>query len=241
VTDQRSAPERVDSQPLWFSHPAVDVTPRRVTLTRERVIAEALAIISADGVEALSMRGLATRLAVVPGAVYRHVRNKEELQDLVLDAVLGDVDLQVDPAGNWSEQVTTLAERLRKVLEAHRGIAGLLKTRAPLTPHSLALTEAFLTSLAAVKLPPARTASAYHLIYDFTLGFALSDHASPSEQRVRDETTRHQLHAFLRSLPADRFPLLTTLGEQVWADDRDQRFAANLDTLITGIQVGARP
>jgi TetR/AcrR family transcriptional regulator, tetracycline repressor protein len=187
------------------------------------------------------MRALATRLAVVPGAVYRHVRNKEELQDLVLDAVLGEVDRQVESSDAWTEQVTTLAQRLRTILEDHRGIAGLLKTRAPLTPHSLALSEAFLAALTAADLPPDRTALAFHLVYDFTLGFALSDHGSPSEQRVRDETTRTQLHAFLRSLPADRFPVLTTLGERVWADDRDQRFTANLATLITGIQACAAP
>lgn len=59
-------------------------------------MAEALAIISSQGVPALSMRGLATPLGVVPGALYRHVHSKEELYDLVLDAVLAEVDPQVD-------------------------------------------------------------------------------------------------------------------------------------------------
>jgi AcrR family transcriptional regulator len=70
----------------------------RRLLTRERVVAEALAIISAEGAQALSMRAIAARLGVVPGALYRHVRNKEQLYDLVLDAVLAEVDCKADPA-----------------------------------------------------------------------------------------------------------------------------------------------
>ena len=98
--------------PLWFSPPDRDHGPRRA-LTRQRVIAEALAVISADGVAALSMRALAARLGVVPGALYRHVRSKEQLYDLVLDDVLAEVDCQTDHSLDWAGQVTALAQRLR--------------------------------------------------------------------------------------------------------------------------------
>ena len=84
---QQAAVEDAGSRALWFIPPAGDENRRR-SLTREQVVAEALTVISTDGVEALSMRALATRLGVVPGALYRHVRNKEQLHDLVLDGVL---------------------------------------------------------------------------------------------------------------------------------------------------------
>ena len=221
--------------PLWFSPPSGDQSHRRA-LTRQRVIAEALAVISADGVQALSMRALAGRLGVVPGALYRHVRSKEQLYDLILDNVLAEVDCQPDHSLDWAGQVTALAQRLRAVLENHPGIAGLLKTRDPLSPHSLALAEAFLAPLHAAGMAERQTALAFRLIYDYTLGFALSDRTSASEQRLQDTTTRHQLHTFLRSLPTDRFPVLATLGEHIWLDDRDERFTASLHTLISGLQ-----
>jgi AcrR family transcriptional regulator len=228
------------TSPLWFTPPDEQETHRR-TLTRERVVAEALAVISADGLQALSMRTLATRLGVVPGALYRHIRSKEQFHDLILDGVLAEVDCRVDHSRNWTEQVTTLAQRLRTVLEDYPGIAGLLKTRDPLSPHSLALAEAFLAALHAAGLPERQTALAFRLIYDYTLGFALSDRTSASEQRVQDTTTRRDLHAFLRSLPTDRFPVLATLGEHVWIADRDERFTASLHTLINGLQTAGRP
>jgi AcrR family transcriptional regulator len=220
--------------PLWFSPPDGPDSRRRA-LTRERVVAEALTVISADGAAALSMRGLAARLGVVPGAVYRHVRSKEQLLDLVVDGVLAEVDTRTDPALAWAGQVKTLAHRLRAVLEDHPGIAALLKTRDPLGPHSLALAEAFLAPLQQAGLPARQTALAFSLIYDYTLGFALSDRTTVNEQRVQDPATRRQLHAFFRSLPPSRFPALTALGEHVWADNRDQRFTASLDTLLAGI------
>jgi AcrR family transcriptional regulator len=224
---------------LWFNPPDEAETSRR-TLTRERVVAEALAVISADGAQSLSMRALAGRLGVVPGALYRHVHSKGQLYDLILDAVLAEVDCRTDPALPWTEQVATLAHRLQTVLEDHPGIAALLKTRDPLGPASLALAEAFLAPLHAAGLPGRQAALAFRVIYDYTLGFALADLTSPSEQRLRDNATREQVHAFLRALPASRFPTLAALGQYVWADDRDHRFTSGLDALIRGLQAAQR-
>ena len=220
---------------LWFSPPDGEERHRRA-LTRERVVAEALAIIAADGAAALSMRGLATRLGVVPGALYRHVRSKEQLCDLAVDEVLAEVDTQSGHDPGWAGQVQVLARRLRAALEDHPGIAALLKTRDPLGPHSLALAEAFLAALQEVGLPARETAQAFSLIYDYTLGFALSDRTTVNEQRVQDPATRRQLREFFRSLPADRFPALVGLGEHVWSGNRDQRFTVGLDTILAGLQ-----
>src|SRR6266545_4904528 len=182
---QQAAVEDAGSRPLWFIAPAGDENRRR-SLTREHVVTEALTVISTDGVEALSMRALATRLGVVPGALYRHVRNKEQLHDLVLDGAL-------------------------------------------------------LAALHQAGLPERDTGLAFALVYDYTLGFALSSPTCVNEQRVQDTATRNKLHAFLRSLPAESFPTLVALGEHVWLNNRDERFTAGLDTLVAGIDTAPRP
>ncbi len=120
-------------------------------------------------------------------------------------------------------------------------IAGLLKTRDPLGPHSLALAEAFLAALHQAGLPERDTGLAFALVYDYTLGFALSSPTCVNEQRVQDTATRNKLHAFLRSLPAESFPTLVALGEHVWLNNRDERFTAGLDTLVAGLDVPRRP
>jgi TetR/AcrR family tetracycline transcriptional repressor len=221
---------------LWFD-PPVDDQDRRPRLTRERVVEEALAVIAQEGVQALTMRRLAARLGVVPGALYHHVRNKQRLQDLVLDNVLAEVQVDLDPSLGWTEQLKVLAQRLRQVLEDHPGVAGILKTRDPLGPHSLALAEAVLSPLQAAGFTDREAGLAFFLLVDYTIGFAVSSPAtSVNEQRVRDPATRTQLHQFFRSLPADRFPALVALGEHVWVDNRDQRFSAGLQVLVQGLE-----
>jgi AcrR family transcriptional regulator len=220
---------------LWFDPPTHD-QDRRPQLTRERVVAEALAVIAHDGVQALTMRRLAARLGVVPGALYRHVRNKQQLHDLVLDNVLAEVDVHLDPSLAWTDQLKLLAHRLRQVLEAHPGVAGILKTRDPLGPHSLALAEAFLGPLQAAGFADREAGLGFFLLVDYTIGFAVSGTpTSVNEHRVRDPATRTQLHQFFRSLPPDRFPALVALGDQVWVDNRDQRFSAGLQVLVDGL------
>jgi AcrR family transcriptional regulator len=221
---------------LWFDPPTVD-HDRRHQLTREQVVAEALAVIAHHGVQALTMRALAARLGVVAGALYRHVRNKQQLHDLVLDNVLAEVDVRLDPSPPWTEQLKLLAHRLRAVLEAHPGVAGILKTRDPLGPHSLALAEAFLGPLQAAGFADREAGLAFFLLVDYTIGFAVAGPpTSVNEQRVRDPATRAQLHQFFRSLPRERFPALVALGEHVWVDNRDQRFTAGLQVLVDGLE-----
>jgi AcrR family transcriptional regulator len=225
----------------WFNAPETDEEARR-TLTRERVVAEALTLIAQDGVEALTMRALSARLGVVPGALYRHVRGKEQLQDLIVDGALAEVDCDVNPALPWTEQITVLAHRLQKVLEDHPGVAGLLKTRDPLGPHSLALAEAFLLPLHNAGFPHREAGLAFFLVIDYTIGFEVSSpRISVNEQRVQDAATRKRLHEFFRSLPGDRFPTLIALGEHVWLDNRNERFAAGINALVDGLERGQRP
>jgi len=239
VEDQQSAslgPIKSAARPLWFGAPETD-EERRHTLNRQRVVAEALALIAQEGVAALTMRALAARLGVVPGALYRHVRSKEQLQDLVVDSVLAEVDCEINHALPWTEQIIALAHRLHDVLEDHPGVAGMLKTRDPLGPHSLVLAEAVLLPLHNAGFSHRDIGLAYFLIVGYTVGFEVSStRISVNEQRVQDTATRKQLHEFFRSLPGDRFPTLVALGEHVWLDNRDERFAYGLNVLVDGLE-----
>src|SRR3954447_19799364 len=77
--DTARSPGAAAARSLWFDPPDTD-EELRPTLTRQRVVAKALTLIAQQGVDALTMRTLAARLGVVPGALYRHLRSKEQLQ-----------------------------------------------------------------------------------------------------------------------------------------------------------------
>src|SRR4051812_32385650 len=106
------------------------------TLTRERVCAEALALVDEEGLEALSMRRLGARLGVEAMSLYRHVRDKADLLDALHAAVLGGLQAELHK-GDWRELLNNLARALRKALLSHPHVVPLFATRPVRAPEAL--------------------------------------------------------------------------------------------------------
>ena len=90
----------------------------------DRLIAAAIAIVDRDGVDGLTIRRLGDACGVTPMAVYRHFRDKDELLDHVVDAVLADLATQ-ELTGSWREQIVELVWSARATLLDHPGMAAL--------------------------------------------------------------------------------------------------------------------
>ena len=111
MTDQPSTARARSARPAWVGvDPSQDETPRP-PLTRPRVVRTALRLVDDHGLPALTMRALAIELQVSPMALYNHVRDKDELVDLMVDLMLGEVDHEVD-------QLILIAD---VIVEGHRG------------------------------------------------------------------------------------------------------------------------
>jgi AcrR family transcriptional regulator len=112
----------------------IDVgTQPRSPLTRERVLSTAVALADQGGIESLSMRKLAQALDVVPMALYRHVANKDELLDGMIDVVVGEIDPPLEGA-DWK---TTIRERIlsaRRALLRHAWASRVMESRTSATP-----------------------------------------------------------------------------------------------------------
>jgi AcrR family transcriptional regulator len=109
-------------------------------LTRDTVLAGAIALGDARGLEAVTIRGLANRLGVTPMALYRHVGDKEGLLDGLVDALYAELRIP-DPAGDWWEELADLARSTRAVLLAHPWAVPLF-SRPLGGPHAVALGSA---------------------------------------------------------------------------------------------------
>jgi AcrR family transcriptional regulator len=111
----------------------IDVgTQPRSPLTRERVLSTAVALADQGGIESLSMRKLAQALDVVPMALYRHVANKDELLDGMIDVVVGEIDPPLEGA-DWK---TTIRERIlsaRRALLRHAWASRVMESRTSAT------------------------------------------------------------------------------------------------------------
>ncbi|MBT9256859.1 TetR/AcrR family transcriptional regulator [Phycicoccus sp. MAQZ13P-2] len=108
----------------------------RTPLSRPRVLTDAVALADAEGIEAVSMRRLAERLGVVPMALYKHVADKEDLLDGVVEEVLGEVVVAPRPRtpDDWPDAVRATVLSARAAVQRHPWLRRVLETRSRRTP-----------------------------------------------------------------------------------------------------------
>ena len=159
---------------------STDPTAGRAPLTRERVMRAAMGHADTVGLEGLSMRGLAGLLHVAPMALYRHVANREDLIDAMIDAVFGEVVL---PSGgaDWRTAMRERAVSLRDVLARHRWAIGLMESRGHPGPANLRHHDAVIGKLRSAGFEIAMVAHAYSMLDSYIYGFAMTQATVPYE------------------------------------------------------------
>ena len=116
---------------------------RRVPLNRDRVLTAAVVLADEAGIESLSMRRLAQELGVVPMALYKHVANKEELLDGMVDVLVAEIDPPVSDAG-WKNAVRLRVLSARRSLLRHPWARQVLESRSTRTPAVLGYMDSFI-------------------------------------------------------------------------------------------------
>jgi len=114
--------------------------PRRVPLNRDRVLGAAVALADEVGIAGLSMRRLAQQLGVVPMALYKHVADKDELLDGMVDLVIGELDAP-DPALDWQDGVRQRLLSARRAVLRHPWARPAIESRTRRTPAVLAYMD----------------------------------------------------------------------------------------------------
>lgn len=132
-----------------------DTPVRRTALSRDRVLRSAIAYADANGIQSLNMRGLAQGLKVVPMALYKHVANKEDLLDGMIEAVVGEIN-HTPETGQWKHDVRQRILAARRSLLHHPWARAVLESRSVMTPAMLdylnSLTGLFLAGGLSVDL-----------------------------------------------------------------------------------------
>ncbi|MBP1137891.1 AcrR family transcriptional regulator [Arthrobacter sp. PvP023] len=116
---------------------------RRIPLNRDRVLTAAVVLADDAGVESLSMRRLAQELGVVPMALYKHVANKEELLDGMVDVIVAEIDPPFSDAG-WKNAVRLRVLSARRSLLRHPWARQVLESRTTRTPAVLGYMDSFI-------------------------------------------------------------------------------------------------
>ncbi len=214
-------------------------TGRRAGLSRDRVIAAALALVDREGIEALTMRRLAADLGVEAMSLYHWFPNKSSILEGLVEAVIQEMDQPVlAPGTDPAEALIAGAWAYRRVLLAHPNALPVLIARPLATPEGLQGIERALEILWAAGFPPAQAIGAVRAVGAYVLGDVAVQLGGLRDGWPEGPAHQSELPRFpLTSLPRTDFPrihdLAATYVRQPWTDD--DLFAQGLHALVHGL------
>ncbi|GAA2156389.1 TetR family transcriptional regulator [Humibacillus xanthopallidus] len=215
-------------------------------LSRDRIIDEAIALVDSEGVNALTMRRLGTRLGVEAMALYRYVNGREDLLEGVVDRLVSSLEIdpgaRMEPADGWQAFLQWMAHNVRQLALDHPLAFPLIATRHPAAPwlrpplRSLAVVEEFLDGLLRRGFTEAQAVRAYRTFTSFLLGHLLLESASRGAQFSGPETPLDEGSAPVpnddAALSLEGFPTLARLALQLEKDRVEIEFEEALESLL---------
>jgi AcrR family transcriptional regulator len=207
----------------------------RERLSRDRVLRAAIAHADAGGLEALSMRKLAEMLEVAPMALYRHIANKDDLIDAMVDVVFAEIGLP-SGGGGWEAAMRRRAVAVRDALARHRWAIGLMESRRNPGPANLRHHDAVIGRLRAAGFSMEMAAHAYSVLDSYIYGFALTRMNLPFQT---GEEVADVAHEMLAPFPVGEYPnLVEYITEHAMQPGYDygNEFEYGLDLVLAGLE-----
>ena len=209
---------------------------RRGRLSRERVLRAAIAHADTGGLEALTMRQLAVMLEVAPMALYRHVANKDDLIDAMVDVVFSEIGVPAG-GGDWKSAMRRRAIGVRDALVRHRWAIGLMESRRTPGPANLRHHDAVIGRLRAAGFSVEMAAHAYSVLDSYIYGFALTKMNLPFDT---SEEVAEVAETMLQPFPVNEYPnLVEFMSEHVMKPGYDygDEFESGLELIVDVLDV----
>ena len=209
----------------------------RTRLSKQVVVERALALGDAEGLEALTIRRLATELGVTPMALYWHFRNKEELLAALGDQVWNELDTDVDAAASWHRQLRGLLESLLHVLRMHPCASQLILEGEKQSNAALVASETALAVLRRGGFDPDHAAEIARNALWTGLMLVMSDPAvKPALSDAERVEEQRKARVRLALLPPDRYPCLVEAAVPMTGGDPELHYSFGVDLFIAGVQ-----
>jgi AcrR family transcriptional regulator len=202
----------------------------------EELQAAALALVDEEGLAGLSMRSLAVRLGTGPMTIYNYVRDRKDLDVLVVEAVIAEAKWARDRHEDWREDARRIVTALWRAVRAHPQAIPLILIRRNRSPALLDITEALLEALARGGRSGYRLLVAFRTVAAFVMGFAQAELTGPLA--VEAGETTEIVTARTRALPPDMYPRVRELGSAATTSDVEREFWDGLDLILTGLVDG---
>ncbi|MBD8063406.1 TetR/AcrR family transcriptional regulator C-terminal domain-containing protein [Oceanitalea stevensii] len=211
---------------------------RREPLSLERVLVTALDIVDTEGVDALTMRGLARELGCTAMALYRYAESRDALLDCLVESVMSTM-VCTPTTDDWAAELRCVAHNFRELAIAHPRMVPLLVTRPLATPlglrppGTLRPLEMLLGLLTSAGFSPADALHVYRAFFGLLYGHVLTE----LQEVVADpEESDALLRLGLHRLPPREFPHVRELANELATYDGVAELDKGLDMLLTGLQ-----
>ena len=212
-------------------------------ITVARIVDVALTMVKDTGFDSLTMRRVAAELQTGPASLYAHVRNKAELDDLLIGHLCTKVLIPTPDAARWTEQIIDVCTQLRDQFLAYPGISRAALAAAPRSLDTTRISEGMLAILLAGGVEPRDAAwaidaaylyvSAYSLEVSLRRGGGGGGSGSGADHRIdeRDETIRR-----LQMLPVEKFPNTVAYAQELTSGNAHERFDFTVSLLFGGLK-----
>lgn len=230
------------------SYPSVWTRParkERSTLTREQIVSEAVRLLDSEGIDALSMRKLAARLEAGATSIYWHVANRDELIELIIDEVYGELEVpDPDDTADWRPTVRRIAHDMRSGILRHPWMVSVLDHLAAvhMGPNATRLSERLIGLFQNAGFELREAERALNTVSAYVIGSAMAEAAfrnwlarhGQSEQDWLAESQRVAQQA------TENYPRLRELVDSYEGVDvqksLDEDFDYGLDCILDGLQ-----
>ena len=213
-----------------------DATARRAgrkpRLSREQVLDAALDLADEGGLAAVTMASVGARLSVEAMSLYRHIGNKEEMLDGLVDRVFAEIEVPAD-ARDWRDALRRRAVSAHDALRRHPWAIGLMESRSQPGPATLGHHDAMVALLFRVGFDGRTATRVYNLLDSYIYGFALQEATLPFSSPEEMASMSAEMLAGV----ADAYPQLARVQRELVASGFDyaDEFEAGLDIIMSAL------
>jgi AcrR family transcriptional regulator len=196
-------------------------------LSTEAIVAGAIRIADADGLDAVTMRRLAAELGSRPTSLYAHIASKADLLALMANELIGLMLVDKPLADDWREALRELSRRMHAVFVAHPWAPQLFGRRPGMGPNAVRRAKQLARAVAGVPLEPAEVWTLLAIVDDYVMGNAL---------RVATGANDRDSESAITSGDLVEFPELAALPSSELVRSHIERFEIGLDAVLDGVQ-----
>ncbi len=209
---------------------------RSAGLDRRAILREALSLVDEQGLAALTMRGLGSRLGVEAMSLYYHLDGRDDILEGLVELAIAEITLP--PAGAaWKDGLRLLLKSERQSLKRHPNVLPLVASRPKTGPAAVRLMETILGMLRNAGFSVERAHSTFHLLQAVVIGFVTQELNEPMHREPSDGSTDRgtvDSQAIADRLSAAGFPFMAELVSTPAAGyDVDYEYA--IDVVIDGL------